>query len=187
MKRIFLIPLLLLAVLSVTAQTSYKSFDFAYYLRLMQYGAKGMSLEAYKKHAAKLGLNLIHHSEEKSEIYLVWGQDITYQKGRMTETYSRTGDTPIGINLDLTPNGKDRYTPISITLVFPDMKAQQQFMNDGLKLGCQKNSQIEQTDLDATWTQAKGLKYIANPKTQSSWRYICSYMKDGLFMCTFYF
>ena len=187
MKKIILIPLLLLTVLSATAQTSYKSFDFGYYLRLMQYGAKGISLESYKKHAAKLGLNLIHHSEEKSEIYLVWGQDITYQKGRMTETYSRTGETPIGLNLDLTPNGKDRYTPISITLVFPDIKAQQKFMNDGLKLGCQKNGQIEQTDLDATWTQVQGLKYIANPKTQTSWRYIYSYEKDGLYLSTFLF
>jgi len=187
MKRLSMIYLLLLTALLASAQTRIKAFDFGYYLNLMRYGAKGLTLDDYKKKATDLGLNLIHHSEEKSEMYLVWGQDVNYKKERITESYSRTGEQPRCVNMDLTPNGKNRYAPICITLVFPDQTAQQQFWNDGLKLGCSKNEQIEQTDLDATWTQVQGLKYIANPKTQTSWRYIYFYEKDGLFLSTFLF
>jgi len=187
MKKIILIPLLLLAVLSATAQTSYKPFDFGYYLRLMQYGAKGISLEAYKKHAAKLGLNLIHHAEEKSEIYLVWAEDVSYKTGYMSESYASVGDHPRCLNMDLTPNGKNRYTPIGITLVFPDEQTQQEFWRQGMNIGCQEVTAIEPTDVDATWSHVRELRYIGNPKTQVSWRYIFFYQKDNLFMCTFFF
>ena len=186
-KRPFILCLLFCCLLPAVGQTGNKSFDFGYYLRLMTYGAKGQSLDAYKKHAAGLGLNLIHHSEEKSELYLVWGQDLSYERETLKESYTRIGDAPRCLNLDLTPNGKNRYTPISISLVFPDERAQQDFWRDGMKIGCREVEKIEPTDVDVTWSHVRELRYIGNPKTQVSWRYILFYQKDGLFMCTFLF
>lgn len=185
--RIIIIVVLLLGLDSAMAQNRNSTFDFRYYLNLMRYGAKGQTLDHYKKHAAKLGLNLIHHAEEKSEIYLVWAENVTYQTGYMSESYASVGDHPRCLNMDLTPNGKNRYTPISITLVFPDEQAQRAFWRDGVSLGCQEVTAIESTDVDATWSHVRELRYIGNPKTQVSWRYILFYQKDNLFMCTFLF
>lgn len=185
--RIIIIVVLLLGLDSAMAQNRNSTFDFRYYLNLMRYGAKGLTLDDYKKHASKLGLNLIHHTEEKSEIYLVWAEDVTYQTGYMSESYTSVGDHPRCLNLDLTPNGRNRYTPIAITLVFPDEQAQQEFWRQGMNIGCQEVMAIEPTDVDATWTHVRELRYIGNPKTQVSWRYILFYQKDNLYMCTFLF
>lgn len=185
--RFLIIFVLLLSLNPAMAQNRNGSFDFRYYLNLMRYGAKGQTLETYKKHASKLGLNLIYHAEEKSELYLVWAEDVTYQTGYMSESYTSVGDHPRCLNLDLTPNGKNRYTPISITLVFPDEQAQRAFWRDGMSLGCQEVTTVEPTDIDATWSHVRELRYIGNPKTQVSWRYILFYQKDNLFMCTFLF
>lgn len=185
--RIFFIIVLMLGLKPVMAQNHDSTFDFRYYLNLMRYGAKGQTLDNYKRHASKLGLNLIHHAEGKSELYLVWAQDVAYQTGYMSESYTSTGDHPRCLNLDLTPNGKNRYTPISITLVFPDGVAQQEFWQQGMSIGCQEVMSIEPTEVDATWTHVRELRYIGNPKTQVSWRYILFYEKDGLSMCTFLF
>lgn len=185
--RILMMSVLILGITHVKAQNSVSSFDFRYYLNLMGYGAKGKTIDDYKKHASKLGLNLVHHSEEKSELYLVWAENLAYEKGYMSESYAPVGDNPRCLNLDLTPNGKNRYSPIAITLVFPDERSQQAFWHDGLKLGCQEVAKIEPTDVDSTWAHVRELRYIGNAKTQVSWRIIIFYEKDDLFMCTFLF
>lgn len=188
MRKVFtILCFMFLTSGTVLSQTVPIQFSFRKYLEWMSYGHKGLSIAAYKKHAASLGLNLIHHSEERSEIYMVWGSDIGYEKGNLTETYVSKGDNPCCFNLDLTPNGKNLYSPISISLVFPDSTSQQRFWDEGIRLGCQKLASVEPTEVDATWTDVHELRYIGNPKTQVSWRYILFYQKDNLYMCTFLF
>ena len=169
------------------AQKAEPHFSFKYFLRLMNFGAKGQSLESYKKYAGDQGLTLIHHAEESSEIYMVWADQLTYKTGHMTETYTRTGDKPRCINVDLTANGKNKYTPITVTLVFPDKEAQQRFRREGMDLGCIVNDKIEDSDINVTWKDVTGIKYIIDAKHLTSWRFIYFYEKDGMYMSTFLF
>lgn len=189
MKRLILVSFIsLLCISAASAQATYKPFSFKYYMRLMVWGAKGQSIDDYRKHAKNLGLDLVYQKEEKSEIYLVWAQNVTYQKGHMTETYTKTGDPTRLLNMDLTPNnGRDRYTPITITIVFPDKAAQEQFRRDGLAYGCLANEQLDDTDIDATWTNVSGIRYNRAPGKLKTWHYIFFYQKDGMPMCTFLF
>ena len=182
----FLLSLLLFS-LPTSAQTGESLFSFKFFLQLMQYGSKGQSLDTYKKYAANHNLSLIYHAEESSEIYMVWADQLTYKTAHMTESYTPTGDNPCCMNLDLTPNGKNKYTPISVTLVFPTLEQREMFRQEGMGLGCVVNDQIEDSDIDVTWSHVTGIKYIMNPKLQTSWRFIYFYEKDGLFMCTFLF
>ncbi len=143
MKRFILFFVVaVLGTCSIHAQSGEPQFSFKYFLRLMNFGAKGQSLDAYKKYANGQGLSLIHHAEESSEIYMVWADQLTYKTGHMSETYTKTGNRPRCINVDLTVNGKDKYTPITVTLVFPDKDAQQRFRKEGMNLGCVVNDKI---------------------------------------------
>ena len=189
MKRLILVFLSgLFCLSSVYGQERWKPFSFKYYMQLMVWGAKGQPLDAYRKHAKGLGLDLIYHEEEKSEIYLIWAQDVTYQRGHMTESYRKTGDTPRLLNLDLTPNSNpDKYTPITVTLAFPSKEEQEQFRRDGLAYGCLVNEHLNDTDIDATWSHVSGLRYNRAPGKLKTWHYIFFYEKDGLYMCTFLF
>lgn len=189
MRRLFLISFVsMLCLCSLQAQTDFKPFAFKYYMRLMVWGAKGQSIDDYRKHAKNMGLDLIYHKEEKSEIYLVWAQNVTYEKGHMTESYTKTGEPTRLLNMDLTPNsGRDKYTPITITLAFPSQQAQEQFKRDGLAYGCLPNEKIDDTDIDATWTNVSGIRYNRAPGKLKTWHYIFFYQKDGMYMCTFLF
>jgi len=189
MKKLTLVLFISMFCLNnVYSQAAYKPFSFKYYMQLMVWGAKGQSVEAYRKHARDLGLDLVYHAEEKSEIYLVWAQDVTYKKGHMTESYRKTGDTPRLLNLDLTPNSNpDKYTPITVTLAFPSKEEQEQFRRDGLAYGCLVNEHLNDTDIDATWSHVSGLRYNRAPGKLKTWHYIFFYEKDGLYMCTFLF
>jgi len=184
----YMIALLAALVLAMPAQAQQKEppFSFKYFLKLMNFGAKGQSLAKYKKYAVDHGLTLIYHEEESSEVYMVWADQVTYAKGHMTETYIRTGDRPRCINLDLTPNGKDEFTPITVTLIFPDKAAQQRFRQEGMNLGCLVNDHLEPTDIDPTWSDVSGIKYIIHPSLKS-WRFMYFYEKEGMPMCTFLF
>lgn len=189
MKKLILLFLTsLLCLNSANGQTKNKPFSFKYYMQLMVWGAKGQSVDAYRKHAKDLGLDLIYHDEEKSEIYLVWAQNVAYKKGHMTETYSKTGEWPRLLNVDLTPNSNpDKYTPITITLAFASQEAQEQFKQEGLAYGCLVNEHLNDTDIDVTWTHVSGLRYNRAPGKLKTWHYIFFYEKDGLYMCTFLF
>lgn len=170
------------------AQTDHKPFSFKYYMRLMVWGAKGQSIDAYRKHAKDLGLDLVFHEEEKSEIYLVWAQNVAYKKGHMTETYTKNGEPARLLNMDLTVNnGRDKYTPITVTLIFPNKDEQQQFKRDGLAYGCIVNENIDDTDIDATWNNVTSIRYNRAPGKLKTWHYIFFYEKDGMPMCTFLF
>lgn len=188
MKRLTLFFVVaVLGTCSIHAQSGEPQFSFKYFLRLMNFGAKGQSLDAYKKYASGQGLSLIHHAEESSEIYMVWADQLTYKTGHMSETYTKTGNRPRCINVDLTVNGKDKYTPITVTLVFPDKEAQQRFRKEGMNLGCIVNDKIEDSDIDVTWKNVSGIKYIIDAKRLTSWRFIYFYEKDGMYMSTFLF
>ena len=162
-------------------------FHFKSFLELMNFGAKGQTLEAYRDYARNQNLNLIFQKEEPMEVYFVWAQNVTYKKGHMTETYTRTGEAPRLLNVDLTPNGGDKFVPITITLIFPDKAAQRRFYNEGMKIGCIVNDKLEATDIDPTWSNVSGIKYCIDAKRLTSWRFMYFYEKDGMYMCTFLF
>ena len=194
MKRLFS-TLLVLAVTFGAASANVAAepeFHFKHFLQLMNYGAKGKTLEEYRSYAREQKLNLIFHEEEPMEIYFVWAQDVTYKKwdlsqGNVWGTYTKTGNNPRCVNMDLTVNGKNKFSPITITIVFPDAAAQKRFYDEGIKLGCIVNDALESTDIDPTWSNVSGIKYCIDAKRLTSWRFMFFYEKDGLHMCTFLF
>lgn len=188
MKRL-LLPLIALLLTATAAQAKMgdERFNFRYYLRLMSFGDHGQTLDKYRKHAAQLGLDLVYHAEETAEIYLVWAKGVGYSRGHMTETYTRQGDHPRCLNMDLTPNGRGKYSPITVTIVFPDKAQQMEFWQQGLRTSCQPVEQMEDTDIDPTWTDVSCLRYNMAPGRLLTWHYIYFYEKDGMPMCTFLF
>ncbi len=188
MKRKLILLMLFLSVIgTTTAQKVNNPYSFRYFLRLMSFGYKGQSLDDYKRYAEKRGLKLIYHEVENREIYMVWADQVAYATGHMTETYTRLGDRPRCINMDLTPNGKGRYSPIGVTIVFPDKEQQREFWQQGLNTNCLECKEMEDTDIDATWSNVSCLRYNMAPGRLLTWHYIFFYEKDGMSMCTFLF
>jgi hypothetical protein len=58
---------------------------------------------------------------------------------------------------------------------------------EGMNLGCVVNDKIEDSDIDVTWKNVSGIKYIIDAKRLTSWRFIYFYEKDGMYMSTFLF
>ncbi len=56
-----------------------------------------------------------------------------------------------------------------------------------MNLGCVVNDKIEDSDIDVTWKNVSGIKYIIDAKRLTSWRFIYFYEKDGMYMSTFLF
>jgi|GEM_PF-1896925 len=188
MKKVnsLIVTLLLLIGCATTQKVNAQAFHFKPMMDVMNYKAAGQPISYYENLAKGMGLKQIYSKEDGRERYFVWGKQINYQVGHMTETYTATGDTPTALNVDITENGAGKYTPITITVVFPNKQAQNQFRKEGMQYGCVKNNDIEDTDIDVTWKNVSGIKYIL-AKGLTSWRYVYFYEKDGMHMCTFLF
>lgn len=184
MKKLLCVMVVLLACANVTMAQN--DFHFKTFLELMNFQAKGKSLDYYHGLANKAGLDLIYDTNESGEIYYVFSKGVSYKKGHMTETYTKLADSPKLLNFDLTENKPGKYTPITITLIFPDRDAQQRFRNEGMKIGCKVNNNIYSTDIDPTWSNVDGITYALFAGAHS-WRYIYFYEKDDMYMCTFLF
>lgn len=168
------------------AQDTTKDFHFKTFIELMNFSFQGKDFSYYEKLASNAGLTKIHEEKDKSEVYYVWGENVSYKKGHMTETYTKLGDNPSCLNFDLIRNEKGLYVPMTISIIFPDAEAQERFYNEGIKMGAVVNDKIYSTDVDPTWKNVKGIKYVKH-RTNTSWRYIFFYEKDGMNMCTFLF
>lgn len=188
MKKFICLTVVLLVCSSMTfaQRKAAKDFHFKPFLELMNFQANGKSLDYYHDYAKNANLKLIYDVTEPSEIYYVWADGVTYKKGHMTESYTKEGDAPRCLNLDLCENGNGKYTPITITLVFPDKQAQNRFRNEGIKAGCKENKEIYSTDVEPSWSNVSSLKYAKHAGAKSL-RYIFFYEKDGMNMCTFLF
>lgn len=188
MKRILSITIVLLASITMAfAQAKGDGeFHFHTFIQLMNFGAQGKNLSFYSNYAKNAGLTQIYEQKDHEELYYVWAKDVTYSKGHMTETYTKTGNSPKAMNVDVIPTKKGLYVPMTVTLIFNDAKAQKRFRDEGIKYGCEENSEIYSTDVDPTWSNVSCIKYRKH-KLNKSWRYIFFYEKDGMHMCTFLF
>lgn len=174
------------AVMSYAQNTNDGEFHFKTFIELMNWRAPGRQLSFYSDYAAKAGLSQVFELKEGDELYYVWSKNVTYQKGHMTETYGKVGDETRALNVDLTPNKKGLYVPVSITLIFRDAKEQKRFRDEGIEYGCVENPDMYYETVDPTWKNVNSIKYIKH-KTNTSWRYIFFYEKDGMQMCTFWY
>lgn len=188
MKKLITLMFVLMAYSTVSfAQTKNEAeFHFKTFIELMNFKSMGKSLDYYVDYASKAGLSKIYEEKDGRELYYVWADGVTYKKGHMTETYKKEGDAPKCLNVDLIESGNGVYSPMTITLIFPDKKAQQNFRQEGLNMGCVNEKKIYATDVDPTWKNVSCIKYVKH-RLNTSWRYIFFYEKDGMNMCTFLF
>jgi hypothetical protein len=186
MKKIIVLLFIMFAGVNIIKSQNMvnKSIRFDEIMPLMKYKAKGKSLESYKEYGKAKGLDLLYDQKDGAEIFMVWGQNISYQKNGRDESFTSKGDGQRALDLDLTNNG-GLYSPIMITLVFENKDAMEKFWTEGLSYGCIVNDKIDDTDIDVTWNNVKGLKLNENSKILKSWKFVYFYDKDGLFFATF--
>jgi len=174
--------LLCLGAGSMNAQ----NFRFKELLSWMDFNYQGKTIQDYKAYGKSNDMDLIFEKEAFSETYLVYGKGLTYSRADDIEmTFSKTAEDAFGLELDLTPNVGNYYNPITITVIFKDRDAQQKFRQDGLKMGCIENDDMQDTNFGLDWKNVTGIKYNAAPKVLTTWRFVYFYEKDGLFMATF--
>lgn len=184
-KTVFLLMMIFTGVNVVMSQNVDSNvIHFNEIMPLMKYKAKGKTIESYKDYGKSKGLDLLYDQKEGSEIFMVWGQNISYQKKGRDESFTSKGDGQRALDLDLTNNG-GLYSPIMITLVFENKDAMEKFWSEGLSYGCIVNDKIDDTDIDISWNNVKGLKLNENSKILKSWKFVYFYDKDGLYFATF--
>ena len=149
------------AVMSYAQNTNDGEFHFKTFIELMNWRAPGRQLSFYSDYAAKAGLSQVFELKEGDELYYVWSKNVTYQKGHMTETYGKVGDETRALNVDLTPNKKGLYVPVSITLIFRDAKEQKRFRDEGIEYGCVENPDMYYETVDPTWKNVNSIKYTS--------------------------